>query len=86
MNFININETVETTGPSPSDEELQQVIGKVHSLGGLVIVNHIPWSNTTGIFVYIYADVSCFTHVFLVKRKWISASKTTKSPICGSID
>jgi hypothetical protein len=47
MNFININETVRATSPSPSDEELQRVIQKVHSLGGLVIVNHIPWSNTT---------------------------------------
>lgn len=48
MNFIDINETIPTTVPSPSDEELQKVINRVHELGGLVIVNHIPWSNTTG--------------------------------------
>ncbi|ORE05001.1 PHP domain-like protein [Rhizopus microsporus var. microsporus] len=47
MNFIDINETVPVTGPNPTDQELQQVIQKVHALGGLVIVNHIPWSNTT---------------------------------------
>lgn len=48
MNFIDINQTVPATSPAPSDEELQRVIQKVHELGGLVIVNHIPWSNTTG--------------------------------------
>ncbi|KAI8095127.1 polymerase/histidinol phosphatase-like protein [Gilbertella persicaria] len=47
MNFIDINETVPVTGPVPSDEELQKAINRVHELGGLVIVNHIPWSNTT---------------------------------------
>ncbi|KAG2209508.1 hypothetical protein INT47_008352 [Mucor saturninus] len=47
MNFIDINETIPATSPTPSDEELQRVIQKVHDLGGLVIVNHIPWSNTT---------------------------------------
>ncbi|CAO0793482.1 unnamed protein product [Mucor circinelloides] len=47
MNFIDINETVAATAPVPSDEELQRVINRVHELGGLVIVNHIPWSNTT---------------------------------------
>jgi hypothetical protein len=47
MNFLDINETIPTTAPSPSDEELQRVINRVHELGGLVIVNHIPWSNTT---------------------------------------
>lgn len=49
MNFLDINETIPTTGPFPSDEELQRVISRVHELGGIVIVNHIPWSNTTGI-------------------------------------
>ncbi|KAI7907915.1 Polymerase/histidinol phosphatase-like protein [Cokeromyces recurvatus] len=47
MNFLNINETVQATAPFPTDEELQRVINRVHELGGLVIVNHIPWSNTT---------------------------------------
>lgn len=48
MNFLDINETIPTTDPSPSDQELQRVINRVHELGGLVIVNHIPWSNATG--------------------------------------
>lgn len=48
MNLIDINETIPVTGPVPTDQELQDVINKVHALGGLVIVNHIPWSNTTG--------------------------------------
>ncbi|KAI7883049.1 PHP domain-like protein, partial [Lichtheimia hyalospora FSU 10163] len=47
MNLININESVPIGPPEPSDEQLQQVIRRVHELGGLVIVNHIPWSNTT---------------------------------------
>ncbi|KAI8372107.1 Polymerase/histidinol phosphatase-like protein [Blakeslea trispora] len=47
MNFLDINETVPVTGPVPTDEELQKAIARVHELGGLVIVNHIPWSNTT---------------------------------------
>ncbi|CAO3688321.1 unnamed protein product [Rhizopus stolonifer] len=47
MNLIDINETIPVTGPVPTDQELQDVINKVHALGGLVIVNHIPWSNTT---------------------------------------
>ncbi|KAI9500939.1 Polymerase/histidinol phosphatase-like protein [Coemansia spiralis] len=47
MNFIGINESVPVSPPSPSDDELRSVIDKVHSMGGLVIVNHIPWSNAT---------------------------------------
>ncbi|KAI9250606.1 Polymerase/histidinol phosphatase-like protein [Sporodiniella umbellata] len=47
MNFIDINETIPVTRPVPTDQELQDAINKVHALGGLVIVNHIPWSNTT---------------------------------------
>ncbi len=31
----------------PSDERLKEIIDYVHSLGGLVTVNHIPWSNRT---------------------------------------
>lgn len=48
MNFIDINETVPVGPPIPSDEDLQRAIQRVHDLGGLVIVNHIYWSNTTG--------------------------------------
>ncbi|KAI8337256.1 Polymerase/histidinol phosphatase-like protein [Chlamydoabsidia padenii] len=47
MNLIGINQTIPVGPPSPSDEELRQVIDKTHALGGIVIVNHIPWSNTT---------------------------------------
>ncbi|KAI7826813.1 Polymerase/histidinol phosphatase-like protein [Kickxella alabastrina] len=47
MNLIGINESVPVHPPSPSDAELKAVIDKVHGMGGLVIVNHIPWSNTT---------------------------------------
>ncbi|KAJ2375228.1 hypothetical protein IW150_002662 [Coemansia sp. RSA 2607] len=47
MNLIGINETIEVSPPSPSDDQLKAVIAKVHDMGGMVIVNHIPWSNTT---------------------------------------
>ncbi|KAJ2769115.1 hypothetical protein IWQ57_003244 [Coemansia nantahalensis] len=47
MNLIGINESVTVSPPFPSDEELRDVINRVHDMGGLVIVNHIPWSNTT---------------------------------------
>ncbi|KAI8093276.1 polymerase/histidinol phosphatase-like protein [Halteromyces radiatus] len=47
MNLIGINQTIPVGPPVPSDFELQQVINKTHALGGIVIVNHIPWSNTT---------------------------------------
>lgn len=47
MNFIDINETIPVGPPNPSDQQLQEAIRRVHELGGLVIVNHIPWSNTT---------------------------------------
>ncbi|KAJ2724676.1 hypothetical protein GGI07_001828 [Coemansia sp. Benny D115] len=47
MNLIGINESIPVHPPSPSDAELQAVIERVHRMGGLVIVNHIPWSNTT---------------------------------------
>ncbi|KAI8336986.1 Polymerase/histidinol phosphatase-like protein [Chlamydoabsidia padenii] len=47
MNLIGINQTIPVGPPSPSDEQLRQVIDQTHALGGIVIVNHIPWSNTT---------------------------------------
>ncbi|KAF9413341.1 hypothetical protein BGZ94_000763 [Podila epigama] len=31
----------------PTDEQLRQTIKRTHELGGLAIINHIPWSNTT---------------------------------------
>ena len=48
MNLIGINQTVTIGPPVPTDQDLQAVIQQVHDLGGIVIVNHIPWSNTTG--------------------------------------
>ncbi|KAJ2337687.1 hypothetical protein GGI00_000050 [Coemansia sp. RSA 2681] len=46
MNFINVNTTVTVGNKAfPSDDNIRQAIAKVHELGGLVIVNHIPWSN-----------------------------------------
>ncbi|KAI8325580.1 PHP domain-like protein, partial [Martensiomyces pterosporus] len=48
MNFININTTV-TAGNTafPTDNDIRLAINRAHELGGLVIVNHIPWSNHT---------------------------------------
>ncbi|RIA89735.1 polymerase/histidinol phosphatase-like protein [Glomus cerebriforme] len=47
MQFIGINETVDFSPDFPSDERLKEIIDHVHNLGGLVSVNHIPWSNRT---------------------------------------
>ncbi|KAJ2322227.1 hypothetical protein GGI00_005952, partial [Coemansia sp. RSA 2681] len=47
MNLIGINESIPVSPPFPSDDELRSVINKVHDMGGMVIVNHIPWSNAT---------------------------------------
>ncbi|CAG8691222.1 25412_t:CDS:2 [Dentiscutata erythropus] len=33
--------------PYPTNEDLKGMIDKVHEMGGLVTVNHIPWSNKT---------------------------------------
>ena len=53
MNFLNIEETIQPSSPAPSDEELAAAIARVHSLGGIVIVNHIPWSNSTESFYHV---------------------------------
>lgn len=47
MNLLGIEETIKPTENWPSDLELQSVIKRVHSLGGVVIVNHLPWSEST---------------------------------------
>ncbi|KAG2172323.1 hypothetical protein INT43_004865 [Umbelopsis isabellina] len=47
MNLIGINGTVKIGPPVPTDQDLQAVINQTHAMGGIVIVNHIPWSNTT---------------------------------------
>ncbi|KAJ1834815.1 hypothetical protein LPJ63_001630 [Coemansia sp. RSA 2711] len=46
MNLIDINTTVDDGGGSayPSDDDIRRVIARTHALGGLAIVNHIPWS------------------------------------------
>ncbi|KAJ2162738.1 hypothetical protein GGF46_000463 [Coemansia sp. RSA 552] len=45
MNLININTTIADGDTSfPSDAEIRHVIARTHELGGLAIVNHIPWS------------------------------------------
>jgi len=43
LNFIGINQTI-TPIKSPTDQEIQDAINQVHSLGGLVVYNHRPWS------------------------------------------
>ena len=49
MNLVGINETIDFAIKKwPTDDELRQTIARTHELGGLAIINHIPWSNTTG--------------------------------------
>ncbi|KAI8595787.1 Polymerase/histidinol phosphatase-like protein [Dissophora ornata] len=49
MNLIGINETIDIAITKwPTDEQLKATIDRTHELGGLAIINHIPWSNTTG--------------------------------------
>ncbi|KAG9304340.1 hypothetical protein G9A89_019902 [Geosiphon pyriformis] len=47
MNLIGINVPIPVGPDFPSDEDLQKIIQRTHELGGLVSVNHIPWSNKT---------------------------------------
>ncbi|KAG5462263.1 MAG: polymerase/histidinol phosphatase-like protein [Olpidium bornovanus] len=47
MNLIGIDQMIELAPAVPTNDELKRMIDKVHSLGGIVSVNHIPWSNTT---------------------------------------
>ncbi|KAG0240750.1 Polymerase/histidinol phosphatase-like protein [Mortierella sp. GBAus27b] len=48
MNLIGINETIDFAIKKwPTDDELKATIDRAHELGGLAIINHIPWSNTT---------------------------------------
>ncbi|KAG0322307.1 hypothetical protein BGZ99_003397 [Dissophora globulifera] len=48
MNLIGINETIDIAITKwPTDEQLKATIDRTHQLGGLAIINHIPWSNTT---------------------------------------
>ncbi|KAG0338117.1 hypothetical protein BG004_007347 [Podila humilis] len=48
MNLIGINETVDIAIKKwPTDDDIRATIKRVHELGGLAIINHIPWSNNT---------------------------------------
>ncbi|KAF9028623.1 hypothetical protein BGZ52_009579 [Haplosporangium bisporale] len=48
MNLIGINETIDIAITKwPTDDQLKATIQRTHDLGGLAIINHIPWSNTT---------------------------------------
>ncbi|KAF9330387.1 hypothetical protein BG006_006681 [Podila minutissima] len=48
MNLIGINETIDFAITKwPTDDQLRATIKRTHDLGGLAIINHIPWSNTT---------------------------------------
>ncbi|CAG8678572.1 11863_t:CDS:2 [Acaulospora morrowiae] len=49
MQFIGleVNPFQPFNDPEPTNERLKEMIDKVHTLGGLVTVNHIPWSNST---------------------------------------
>ncbi|BFZ55507.1 hypothetical protein PYCC9005_002548 [Savitreella phatthalungensis] len=48
MNLVNVN-TTEGLQPTtwPSDDDLRSVIDRTHTLGGYVVVNHLPWSDQT---------------------------------------
>ena len=47
MNLIGINETIAPSKAYPSDKEMQRAIARTHELGGIAMVNHIPWSSDT---------------------------------------
>lgn len=47
MNLLGINETIKPSESWPTDEELKNVIKRVHELNGMVVVNHLPWSCST---------------------------------------
>jgi len=58
MGLLGLKEFVPTT-KTPTDVEIQQVINATHAQGGVVVVNHIPWST--------YADLSMPSKEDLVK-------------------
>ncbi|KAI8873380.1 hypothetical protein GQ42DRAFT_160583 [Ramicandelaber brevisporus] len=47
MNFIGVNETIFPVSAWPTNEQLKADIKRAHDAGGIVIVNHISWSNAT---------------------------------------
>ncbi|KAF9978451.1 hypothetical protein BGZ73_002347 [Actinomortierella ambigua] len=48
MNLIGVNETIDISMTKwPTDEQIKATIQRTHELGGIAVVNHIPWSNAT---------------------------------------
>jgi hypothetical protein len=47
MNILGIRDTIKPDKPFPTDQELREVVDRVHRLGGLVVANHPFWSNHT---------------------------------------
>ncbi len=44
LNFIGISEDIPVPSNKSTDVEIQEAIDAAHDQGGIVIVNHIPWS------------------------------------------
>ena len=44
LKYYEFIRTMITERPEPTDQELKQLVKSVHAVGGLVSVNHIPWS------------------------------------------
>ncbi len=44
LNLIGITELVPVPSNNPTNEEIQAAIDETHNQGGVVVVNHIPWS------------------------------------------
>lgn len=47
MNLVGISETIKPNTSKPTDEDLKWAIDETHRQGGLVFVNHLPWSLST---------------------------------------
>jgi hypothetical protein len=48
LNFLGIQDWTKPIPLNPSDDEIQDVINEAHNQGGVVTVNHIPWSLSHG--------------------------------------
>ncbi|KAI8872084.1 hypothetical protein GQ42DRAFT_106716, partial [Ramicandelaber brevisporus] len=47
INVIGVTERIYPSSDWPTNDQLKADIKRAHDAGGIVIVNHIPWSNTT---------------------------------------
>lgn len=74
MNLIGINGTVKIGPPVPTDQDLQAVINQTHAMGGIVIVNHIPWSNTTGMLYTVLGRLNYHANSFCYYRGRLSSA------------